>query len=581
MAGKKQDNWELGVVLGLLGSVAINTGNNIQSLGLKKLKKKRLISKISEKRINKKRQKWLPLTSKKNMKIVPCEHSTKEQESIIIQNAGPSTSKTWVIGTVIFITGSLLNFSSFAFAPQSMLASLESIQFVTNLIFGRFMLGADVTKTMLLGTCLTVAGTVLAVQFSSKSTLELSTREMINLYYNPIFIAYMVMVIGLLFLLNFVYRFYEKRKKTGKELKYTDILMPLSYSIWSALFGTQSVVQAKVFSKLIAVQSSEDESLFSSWFTYFTLLYWIITVCVWLKKLNDALSKFDPLFIIPLLQCSFIFFAIVSGGIFFKEFNGFTFRQWVGFWSGIMIMFSGLILLTPKNRPIKRQSVLIRKEIDDLLLENDCTKLDESNENMNGIYNEATHNTDNHREKKIASEKKETIIPVGPSLSSQILDSSNSVDLNNPRRQKRIERRSFTDAAIAAVKDAMVESAKGVESFSSMLISPHNSTGAHTDAMMVATQAKEGKDVFMVKVKHLRVYLNGMGNKEVEEMYKEVQGVVQELGLQQTICDEYKRNKALSSCEFKLLMLKKTYQIEEDLNGSLGTLGEVDVSYFK
>ena len=156
-----------------------------------------------------------------------------------------------------------------------------------------------------------------------------------------------------------------------------------------------------------------------------------------------------------------------------------------------------------------------------------------------------------------------------------------SVDLYNPRWQKIIEHRSFTDATITAVKDAIVESAKGIESFSSMLISPHNSTGAHTDAMMVATQAKEGKDVFMVKVKYLRVYLNGMGNKEVEEMYKEVQGVVQELGLQQTICDEYKRNKALSSCEFKLLMLKKTYQIEEDLNGSLGTLGKADVSYFK
>jgi hypothetical protein len=42
-------------------------------------------------------------------------------------------------------------------------------------------------------------------------------------------------------------------------------------------------------------------------------------VSVWLQRLNDALSKFNPLFIIPLLQCMFIFFAILSGGIFFKE----------------------------------------------------------------------------------------------------------------------------------------------------------------------------------------------------------------------------------------------------------------------
>ena len=32
------ENWSLGVILGLLGSVAINTGNNLQSLGLKSLR---------------------------------------------------------------------------------------------------------------------------------------------------------------------------------------------------------------------------------------------------------------------------------------------------------------------------------------------------------------------------------------------------------------------------------------------------------------------------------------------------------------------------------------------------------------
>ena len=41
----------------------------------------------------------------------------------------------------------------------------------------------------------------------------------------------------------------------------------------------------------------------------------------------------------------------------------------------------------------------------------------------------------------------------------------------------------------------MVESAKSVELFFSMFISPHNGTGIHTDAMMMATQTKEGECV--------------------------------------------------------------------------------------
>ena len=66
------------------------------------------------------------------------------------------------------------------------------------------------------------------------------------------------------------------------------------------------------------------------------------------KRLNDALKMFNPLFIIPLLQVSFILFAIISGGIFFQEFNLFDMYQWFGFCFGIIVMFSGLVLLTPQ-----------------------------------------------------------------------------------------------------------------------------------------------------------------------------------------------------------------------------------------
>ena len=56
----------------------------------------------------------------------------------------PSQSKVWVFGTTVFLSGSLLNFWSYGFAPQSVLAALESIQFVTNIMFGKFMLGVSV-----------------------------------------------------------------------------------------------------------------------------------------------------------------------------------------------------------------------------------------------------------------------------------------------------------------------------------------------------------------------------------------------------------------------------------------------------
>jgi len=112
----------------------------------------------------KKHHGWNPF-SKDNVKTAPlrnnsCDDFAKTSERKVISSS-PHTSTTWLISTCIFVSGSLLNFTSYAFAAQSMLASLESMQFVTNLMFGKFMLGANVTRTMLIGTCLTVIGTLI------------------------------------------------------------------------------------------------------------------------------------------------------------------------------------------------------------------------------------------------------------------------------------------------------------------------------------------------------------------------------------------------------------------------------------
>jgi hypothetical protein len=92
-------------------------------------------------------------------------------------------------------------------------------------------------------------------------------------------------------------------------------VLPITYATFSALFGTFSVVLAKVLSELVTLQA-EGTNIFwgaDAWFTYVTLVGWLGFVGVWLFRMNEALSLYDPLFIIPLLQVNFILFAIVSG----------------------------------------------------------------------------------------------------------------------------------------------------------------------------------------------------------------------------------------------------------------------------
>ncbi|KAL9186813.1 hypothetical protein ACHAXT_010533 [Thalassiosira profunda] len=384
--GSDNENWVLGVTLGLLGSIAINTGNNIQSLGLKALDAQNKIEPEPATEVRRSslpslpwltppkggrtplnRKSWLSPSRARTAPLEIDDRSENEFVVVPVAKKTPVQSITWVLGTIVFVSGSLLNFASYAFAAQSLLASLESVQFVTNLLFGRFLLGAHVTQSMLAGTCLAVTGTVMAVQFSSKETLDLNTSEIKDLYHNRFYQAYLAVAGVLIVLLKIVYKKLTDRKKANRPIKHSDTILPSVYSVSSALFGTQSVVQAKVLAELLAVHSSGEENIFESWFTYVTLFVWIVTVLVWLKRLNDALKVFDPLFIIPQLQCCFIFFAIVSGGIFFKEFNAFNLRQWFGFWFGIVVMFSGLILLIPKPKSTKDDE--LHRQLVNLLLE--------------------------------------------------------------------------------------------------------------------------------------------------------------------------------------------------------------------
>lgn len=314
--------WILGVVFGLLGSIAINTGNNFQSLGMQQLEEKRQQEAVEQ------------VGPDGTVKVIlPDEYP-------------PSASKTWIYGTVIFVSGSLFNFASYAFAAQSLLASLEAIQFVTNIAFGKLLLGKTVTPIMYLGTVLVCTGTILTVIFSSKEQATFSAVELLLLYKNPGYIVYLLVLIVGGPCIHLLHLRYQARQDAGRPLPHSHLVLPITYAVFSALFGTQSVVQIKCVAALLFTLGLGGA--LSEPFTYLFLGVWIVFVVVWLMRLNEALGKYEPMFIIPLFQVNFIFFAIVSGGIYFQEFNGFNALQWTGFVLGSALSFTGLALLVPK-----------------------------------------------------------------------------------------------------------------------------------------------------------------------------------------------------------------------------------------
>ena len=110
--------------MGVLGSIGINIGQNMQADGILSL---------------------------------PPEQRDSEQWR----------SPMWRVGMAIFVSFSILNFAALGLAPASILVPLESIQFVTNVFYSRLVHKKTVPLRMAAGVTLAVLGTVLTVTFGA------------------------------------------------------------------------------------------------------------------------------------------------------------------------------------------------------------------------------------------------------------------------------------------------------------------------------------------------------------------------------------------------------------------------------
>ena len=55
------------------------------------------------------------------------------------KNVPPFKCGAWAIGTALFVTGTIAVFVSYSFAPQSLLAPLGAVQFISNVFFTRIV----------------------------------------------------------------------------------------------------------------------------------------------------------------------------------------------------------------------------------------------------------------------------------------------------------------------------------------------------------------------------------------------------------------------------------------------------------
>ena len=225
----------LGILLGLLGSIMINIGNNVQALGME-------------------------MDAAQKLEAAQSTEGTEAPQS-------KRAKVIWTMGTITFIVGSVINFVAFVFAAAAVLAPLEAIQFVSNLLFARFVTKKEVSRKMIAGSLLIVSGTVGAIASFPMAVVSFSIPQLKGFWESPTWIGYVVAAWCASLAMQVFWETQTRRVKAGGKQWGPPALMPILYAASSALIGTQSVVQAKAFSELMELWLGQGVLIWVEWFT--------------------------------------------------------------------------------------------------------------------------------------------------------------------------------------------------------------------------------------------------------------------------------------------------------------------------
>ena len=390
-------SYAIGVCLMLFGSVGQNLGQNLIALGHKE---KELVKKdINVDEIIENIQRSSNISRDNDIKpdkeMVIEEVSQEAVNENIYDIFGYKINGKYVrtFGVVIFVCGALSTFGAFGFGSQSLLASLESVQFVSNIVFAKLVHKEEITNRAIAATLLIIVGNILVVIFASKEELTYNSKEIGDLYEkNTSYHIYLILV-GLFWLtcLYIFHKYYNYRIKNKKKLYKHEIIEPATFVITTTIIGTQAVLQSKSLAMLIKV-SGEGDNEFDKAAVYIILIAWLSFVSFYLKRMDWALLLYPPGFIIPVLQVFFILFAIICGGIFFEEFLSYNGSQWTGFVFGVLFICIGVYGLAPQDIDIianvgRRNSLRIDGPAISSLIENESIRTSISRKSIVNINN--------------------------------------------------------------------------------------------------------------------------------------------------------------------------------------------------
>lgn len=267
---------------------------------------------------------------------------------------------TMIVGTFIYGIGKFIAFSAYLFGSQSMLAGLSGIGLISNSALAPLINHEQFTWRDALAIACVLAGTGTMLLNTSKSNKVLTSCELFRMYFKMhaiLWLGFIILMIAVIYLgirfveVNSDWHFPNDNRhflrsglffpETGFVCKF---VLVIPYVCLSALIASFSSLSAKSLGEVLkesyrsrGVSQYLLVILFTTLLVFFTFwqIYW----------LNRALRHYDALLTVPLFHITWTILSITTAGIYFQDFDNYTFQQFKLFLLSIFVVFCGSAFL--------------------------------------------------------------------------------------------------------------------------------------------------------------------------------------------------------------------------------------------
>ncbi|XP_073428646.1 NIPA-like protein 3 isoform X3 [Dendrobates tinctorius] len=236
-------------------------------------------------------------------------------------------TKTWWLGLILMILGEVAVFSSYAFAPLSLIVPLSAVSLI-----GRYILS-------FLGCGLAVIGTYLLITFGPNSHEKMTGENIVRHLVSWPFLLYMLVEILVFCFLLYYYK--------QKNVNYLLLILMLV-----ALLGTTTVITVKALAGMIIVSIQGSMQLGYPIF-YIMVVCMVATAIAQASFLSQASQLYDSALIASVNYIMSTTLAITAGAVFYVDFRNEDVLHVCMFALGCLIAFLGVFLITRNRKKTK------------------------------------------------------------------------------------------------------------------------------------------------------------------------------------------------------------------------------------